>query len=131
LLHRLGDFGAGRCDTPTHCVIEMIASYGMAVGREVFDTCRWVGRFQQQWESFHESTCELVYRRAVKMHLCGNNTAKDANVRQALIDRFGPGKAKAIGVKAKQGPMYGITGDVTQALALAVTFADTHVAVAG
>jgi len=59
---------------------------------------------------------------AVKMHLCGQARAKDANIRQALIDRFGG--AAAIGRKAAPGPLYGISGDVWQALGLAVTWWD-------
>ena len=37
-------------------------------------------------------------RQEVKLHLCNSARAKDANIRQALIDRFG-GKDKAIGRK--------------------------------
>lgn len=106
------------CDD--HLAIEMIASYGMPVGREVFDTCVWIGRFVEAWGRPHT----LVYRRDVKMHLCGNNTAKDANIRQALIDRFGPGKTAAIGTKKQPGPLYGVTADVWSALAIAVTWTD-------
>lgn len=46
--------------------------------------------------------------------------AKDANVRQALINRFG-GKDAAIGRKAAPGPLYGISRDMRSALAIAVT----------
>ena len=105
-----------------HLAIEMIASYGMAVGREVFETCVWIGRFQQAWRS--PATVELVYRKDVKMHLCGSPRAKDANIRQALIDMFpatGGGKIPQIGTKAKPGPLYGVSSHVWAALGVAVT----------
>lgn len=108
-------------DSPDTCLtIEMIASYGMPVGREVFETCVWIGRFIQAWAGLHE----LVYRKDVKLHLCGQARAKDANIRAALIDRFGPGKDKAIGTKKAPGPLYGVSADVWSALAVAVTFSD-------
>jgi hypothetical protein len=97
--------------------VEMIASYGMAVGREVFDTCVWIGRYVQAWQP---GTHRLVYRREVKMHLCGTMKAKDTNIRQALVDRFG-GK----GTKASPGGLFGFKSDMYAALAVAVTAAET------
>lgn len=99
--------------------VEMIASYGMPVGREVFETCVWIGRFIEAWNCHHE----LVYRKDVKMHLCGSTRAKDGNIRQALIDRFGGSKQAAIGLKASPGPLYGFSGDRWAALGVAVTYA--------
>jgi hypothetical protein len=107
-------------------VVEMIASYGMPVGREVFETCVWIGRYIQAWVDnglAGDKRYETMYRSAVKLHLCGSMRAKDGNVRQALIDAFG-GKEKAIGKKAQPGPLYGVSGDVWSALAVAVTYAD-------
>lgn len=109
--------------------IESIASYGMAVGAEVFETCVWSGRFIQRWEDRsaiygeHGSVrpARRVYRREVKLHLCGSARAKDANVRQALIDLYGPGKDVAIGRKASPGPLYGVRADIWAALGVAVT----------
>lgn len=96
--------------------VEMIASYGMPVGREVFETCLWIGRFIQAWGGEYR----LVYRKDVKLFHCSSVRATDANIRAALIDRFGPGKAKAVGTKAAQGPLYGFKGDQWAALAVAL-----------
>jgi hypothetical protein len=102
--------------------VEMVASYGMPVGREIFDTCVWIGRFVQCWgEDFR-----LVYRADVKLHLTHSRRSKDPHVRQALIDKFGPGKEIAIGRKATPGPLYGLTGDCWAALGVAVTAAETE-----
>lgn len=107
--------------------IEMVASYGKPVGKEVFETCVWIGRFIETSLQTFGAKPSLVYRADVKMNLC-HCTAKvtDAVIRQALIDRFGPGKEKAIGKKKTPGPLYGISADEWAALALAVTFADKN-----
>lgn len=113
---RYGSFDAGLM------AVEMIASYGMPVGREVFDTCLFIGQLMEAWQGEQV----LIYRRDVKLHLCGQARAKDGNIRQALIDRFGPGKQKAIGNKKSPGPLYGVSADVWSALAVAVTYADSQ-----
>lgn len=96
---------------------EMIASYGMPVGKEVFETCVWIGRFLQVWRDRIGSGRWLwVYRRDVKLHLCGSVRAKDGNVRQALIDKLGPQ-----GTKKAPGPTYGIKSHAWAALGVAVT----------
>ena len=103
---------------PDVVVIEKIESYGMIVGAEVFDTAFWTGRFA---EAADRVPVVMLPRRAVKLALCGDSRAKDANIRQALVDRFG-GSA-AIGRKAAPGPLYGIHRDVWSALAIAVAYA--------
>lgn len=105
--------------------VEMIASYGMPVGAEVFETCVFVGRLIERWLARSYTEPLRVYRRDVKLHLCGSNRAKDSHVRQALIDRYGPGRSAAVGVKASPGPLYGMKADVWQALAVAVTADET------
>lgn len=105
---------------PITVVCEMVACYGMPVGAEVFETCAWVGRYWQMAD-IHRHDFHRVFRKDVKMHLCGNMRAKDGNIRQALIDKLGPQ-----GKKTSPGPTYGISGDVWAALAVAVTFAETR-----
>lgn len=112
----------------THLSVEMIASYGMAVGKEVFDTCVWIGRFVQQhtWAG-PDVEHALVYRREVKLHHCHSSKAKDANIIQALIDRFAYGEPnRGKGTKAAPGWFYGFAADIWQAYALAVLTADTQ-----
>lgn len=100
--------------------IEMIASYGMPVGKEVFDTCVWIGRFIQEYDGhWYDAEINYIYRKEVKMNLCGSMKAKDSNIRQALIDRFGP-----VGTKKNQGWFYGFKADIWSAYAVGTTYLD-------
>lgn len=101
--------------------IEMIASYGMSVGKEVFETCLWIGRFMER----APKEPQLIYRRDVKLHHCYNARATDSNIRQAILDRFG-GKDAAIGLKAAPGPLYGVKSHIWSALAIALLVADQN-----
>ena len=103
------------------CVSEMVASYGMPVGREVFETCVWIGRFSEALESLHAHV-GTVYRKDEKMALCGSPRANDATIRQALIDRFGP-----VGTKASPGWFYGVHKDAWAAIAVGVTYHDLQI----
>lgn len=106
--------------------VEMVASYGMAVGADVFETCVWIGRFV---EALHVCTGRptlLVKRHPVKLHHCRAANATDANIKQALVDRFACGvRNHGKGTKAEPGFFYGFKADVWQAYALAVHVADT------
>ena len=57
----------------------------------------------------------------MKLAICGDSRAKDPNIRQALIDRYG-GKEQAIGTKHLPGPLHAIVRDVWAALALGVAW---------
>lgn len=107
--------------------IEMIACYGMPVGRETFETCLWIGRFIEAnaTEAFKNPRHRLVYRKDVKIHLCGTMKAKDGNIRQALIDKHG-----APGTKKAPGATYGVSGHLWAALAVADYAADTLIEIA-
>ena len=108
-------------------VVEMVASYGMAVGREIFETCVWIGRFQEASAQVTGALPRLVYRRDVKLHHCHSVKAKDSNISQALVDRFASGASNhGKGTKADPGWFYGFRADIWQAYALAVYIADTH-----
>ncbi len=124
LLDRLRTFPPdSRFGTSPILVIEQIESFGMAVGKTVFETVFQSGRFAEAW---FPKRVERLPRRIIKLHLCGQSRATDSNIRQALIDRFGPTTQQAFGTKKAPGPLYGITSHKLAALAVAITWADQH-----
>jgi hypothetical protein len=97
--------------------IEMVENQGRShVGRETFETCVWIGRFD---EGSSHATKKLIGRRDVKLLICGTARANDADIRRALLDLYG-GKQTAVGRKAQPGPLYGVKSHAWQALAVAV-----------
>lgn len=112
----------------TDFVIEMIAGMGMAVGAEVFDTCVWIGRFWERALARDFRTMLYIYRREEKLCLCASPRAKDANIRQALADRYAPGQPNfGKGTKKQPGFFFGFSADMWAAMAVAATYYDKHV----
>jgi len=155
VLERIRTPGYGEDVSLPVLVIEDIGNYGMAVGRDTFETVKWMGRFEQAYMDAPAWTltrkgCAYIPRPTIKTHLCGVASAKDGNVRQALIDRFG-GDEVAVGGKKCQtckgkgwkgtgrpvcedcngdkyetppGVLHGISGHAWSALAVGVTYLD-------
>lgn len=132
-------------------VIESMVNYAATVGAETFDAIRWAGRFQEAWAiNFGEDSVSYLTRPEVKLHLCQSMRAKDKDVREALITRWG-GEDKAIGgekcphckgkghfgrtrspcaacgvtgLQSPRGVLHGITSDCWSALAIGTTWTD-------
>lgn len=102
--------------SPDIYAIEGIACYGMPVGVSTFETCYVIGRIMEI-----VGNSELVYRKDIKLHLCGTTRAKDSNVRQVLIDRYGKP-----GVKKAPGKLYGVKTHLWSALAVCIYWQDTY-----
>lgn len=99
--------------------IEEVRCYGMAVGRDVFETVKWTGRFAQAAiDSGHR--VHWIGRKEVLMHLNGRTTASKAEVYAGLRDWFGVTEKQAKGTVLHPGPMYGMNVHIRDALALAI-----------
>lgn len=134
----------------SHVAVEYMRPRGMPTSKEEMDTQFWAGRFIQEHAARKLIPWTPIYRHDVKLHLCGNARAKDPNIRQALIDRYG-GESVAIGNKKCRkckgkgtykretcsecegskwlhppGPLAGIHDDLWSALAIGVTWLDTN-----
>lgn len=92
----------------------------MAVGQTVFETCVWIGRFKEIAEA-QNIKVDYIYRKDEKMNLCYSMKAKDSNIRQALIDRFG-----VVGTKKNPGWFYGFKKDIWAAYAVGITYLDMY-----
>lgn len=102
-----------RDDRSDMLAIENIVSYGNVVGAETFQTCRWIGRFQEAWPCPDE--VHLVKRADVKKALGLPGSAKDKDVNAALLAQVGPK-----GTKKAPGPTYGVTSHAWAALGVAI-----------
>lgn len=126
--------------TPDVVAIEDIVYMSQNAGREVFETCKWIGRFREAWEfPRHEANPErsvsLIKRTDEKTMLCGGQTYPDSetgcrrgyddsHIRRALLEKFprtGGGKVPQVGIKSKPGPLYGFHSHLWSALAVAMT----------
>lgn len=112
---------------PDILALEMVSCYATMVGKEVFETAVWIGRFIEmsmdrcfkQQEVGALSPYTLITRSLARTTICGTARAGDPQMRAALEDKMGGGR----GTKKNPGPMYGMTeSDLRSALAVAMTF---------
>ena len=107
-----------------HIVVEMIASYGMAVGAEVFETCTMIGQIERTAD-IKGIPRSRVFRMDEKMAICHSSKANDANIRRALIDRFAKHDLqRGVGKKDNPDHFYGFKKDIWAAFAVGVTYLD-------
>lgn len=130
--------------------LEMLDARGSPMGYETLRTLVWCGQFRQ---AFGRDLTKEIKRSEVKSTICGQHKdAKDANIRQAMIDRWGGDSVAVGGVKCgtckgkgwtgrdhascsgcngslwkfPPGPLNGFSKDCWQALAVGVTYYEKH-----
>lgn len=105
-------------------VYEQFQCFGMAVGESTIEAIIWNGRFIQAALDLGKPV-RKVFRKDEKLCLCKSLRAKDANIRQALIDRYAKTDRKnGKGTKKEPDVFYGVSKDVWSAIAVGVTWAE-------
>ena len=94
--------------------IEIISSYGQRVGQSTFLTCYFIGMCMNAFKGPQYN----IKRVDEKKYICGTGAAKDAGIRQELIDRFEP---DLIPGKRPCGKLKGFKADIYSGLAVAIT----------
>jgi len=107
--------------------IEGVQSYGMPVGKDVFETCYYIGRLQETIERIdvpYRPTQVLIHRSDIKMFWCHKTAkVKDSNITVAIVDHFDPQRIYGKygkGVKKNPGPLFGMAADCWSSTAIAI-----------
>jgi hypothetical protein len=101
---------------------EGLQCFGMAVGKETFETGYNIGEIRHLCKT-QDIAFQLVFRGQVKQFLCHSAKAKDGNIRQAILDSFpatGGGATPQVGTKKAPGPLLGVSSHSWSALAVAL-----------
>ncbi len=91
--------------------VEGMQYFGKAVGKDVFETCYFIGRVMEA----ASCSVKLVYRKDVKLFLTGTVKSKDKDIRATLISRLGKEVTN------------GISSHLWSALAIAIFYYETQV----
>lgn len=104
---------------PDAVSVESLACYGLAVGREVFETAYYIGEYRQVCKSL-DIPCFLYPKPEYGPAITGVRKTTDAVLRQALLLRFGGDK--------KGQPLFKLKGssDQRSAFAVAAYHIDKH-----
>jgi hypothetical protein len=120
LMHRTLEFCGQHPDGDPEGVVacEFLQCQGMPVGKETFETAYWIGAVSHACIASRRNVFR-VYRKDVKLHFCGTCKAKEPNIKQALIDRFG-----SKGTKSQPGKLFGVKDHIWSALCVAIYCGD-------
>lgn len=117
----------GRSHNCDPVILEGISSYGGKVGKSIFDTLFWSGRFYEAASKTCFHAPDRILRVSVRSHICGNVNHGDKDIRKALIERFAAHDRKnGKGTKNNPDWFYGFANDEWAAYAVGVTYLDTH-----